>query len=227
LYNRIVSYFESWILKKGTRKILVYFRNKGFKDVNLKIFIPKNQEISLKDLVKLEQYLINELKPSLNVQLIARPGGYDPKNWGEIIFIYNKENMKLLYKFLTKESVYKNINIDRKTLNKCLKKGDLYLDTFFFSKKIAEECNNKELLSLVDLKKIILERREIYNIKIQKKSKKIFAENIKNPNLNKYYLSLNQLSKEIKGDRGTIRNHLNGKMRKLYRNVWKFTIIKN
>lgn len=70
-----------------------------------------------------------------------------------------------------------------------------------------------------------MEKRKIYNIKIQIKSKMILAENIKNPSLNKYYLSINQLCKELKIDRETIRNRLNGKINKLYKNEWKFTVV--
>jgi GIY-YIG catalytic domain/NUMOD1 domain len=227
LYNRIVSYFKSDILKKGTRKVLVYFRTYGFKDVHLKVYIPKNQTISLEELVKLEQHCIDILKPSLNVDLKARPGGYEPKDWGEKIFLYNKENMKLLYIFLTKKSTYEIINIDYRTLNRCLKEGNLYLDTFFFSKNIIKEWSNsnKELLNMSDLKKIIIEKRRIYDIKIQTKSKMILVENIYNSSLNKYYFSINQLSKEMKIDRETVRNRLNGKINKLYKKEWKFIVI--
>jgi hypothetical protein len=48
--------------------------------VNLKVYIPKNQAITLQELVKLEQHLIDHLKPTLNVDLIAKPGGYDLKD---------------------------------------------------------------------------------------------------------------------------------------------------
>jgi hypothetical protein len=227
LYNRIVTYFSPYVLNKGTRKILVYFRKYGFKDVNLKVYIPKNQTITLQELVKLEQHFIDVLKPALNVDLIAKPGGYDPKDWGVKIYLYDKENMKLLYVFLSKESTYELINIDHRTLNKCLNEGNIYLNTFFFSKEIIGEWNNNnnDLLHIKELKKRILEKRKIYNIKIQIKSKMILAENIKNPSLNKYYLSINQLSDELKIDRGTIRNRLNGKIKKLYKNEWKFTVI--
>lgn len=67
--------------------------------MNLKVYIPKNQAITLQELVKLEQHLIDHLKPTLNVDLIAKPGGYDLKDWGVKIYLYTKENMKLLYVF--------------------------------------------------------------------------------------------------------------------------------
>jgi len=96
---------------------------------------------------------------------------------------------------------------------------------FFFSREIIEEGNNGKLLNLPDVQNLVLTKRLEYDIKIQPKSKKIYAENVKNPNLNKIYLSLNQLSKELKGDRCTIRSHLKGEIGKLYRNEWKFKYI--
>jgi len=225
LYNRIVSYFEPWILRKATRKVLIYFKKYGFDNVKLKIHIPSDQTISLRNLVKLEQYYIDTLKPTLNMESIARPGGYSPKDWGAKIYMYNSKDSKLLFTFISKESTYKYINIDYRTLNRCLIGGHLYLKTFFFSKEIIENGDNGNGSDLISLQKLVSEKRLIYNIKIQAKSKKIYAENMLNPKLNKICFSLNQLSKELNGDRGTIRNHLNGKMTKLYRNEWKFSYI--
>jgi len=80
LYNRIVSYFVASTLSKSTRKVLNYFKEYGFKNVKLRIYIVKDQSITLNKLVELEQYYIDSLKPNLNVELIARPGGYSPKD---------------------------------------------------------------------------------------------------------------------------------------------------
>jgi len=229
LYKRIVSYFEPWVLQKGTRKILVYFRKQGFNNVNLIIYIPNDQNINLKELLELEQYCIDILKPSLNVEFIARPGGYSSKDWSEKIYMYEKEAMKLIFIFLSKEAVYNIVHIDHRTLKKCLLHNGLYLDHFYFSNEMIKKWNNKKtgLLSISDLQSIIIKLRSVYNVKVQKKAKKIWAENVNNSSLNKFYFSLNKLSKDLKGDRTTIRNHLNRKTKKLYRNEWKFTRINN
>jgi len=118
--------------------VLNYFKEYGFKNVKLRIYIVKDQSITLNKLVELEQYYIDSLKPNLNVELIARPGGYSPKDWGARIYLYNSKYMALLYIFLTKESTYEGINIDHRTLTKCLVYGNIYLETFFFQEKLLK-----------------------------------------------------------------------------------------
>jgi len=134
--------------------------------------------------------------------------------------------MKLLYIFSSKDLTYKSISIDHRTLKNCLAVRSLYLETFFFSREIIEEGYNEEVLNLSELKQLVLDKRKIYDVKIQPKSKKFFAENIKYPELSKTYNSINSFANEVKGDRSTIRQHLSGKItNKLYKNEWKFKLI--
>ena len=74
------------------------------------------------------------------------------------------------------------------------------------------------LLDLKDLKLLIEQvRKDIKNGELQiKKSKKILAENVKNPKLTTRYESINACAKDLKGDKYTIRKYLNGQSSKFY-----------
>jgi hypothetical protein len=62
------------ILAKSDRKFLRYFNKYGFSNVKLTLFIMESSS-SWKQIIELEQYFINTLSPSLNVDLVA--GGYN------------------------------------------------------------------------------------------------------------------------------------------------------
>lgn len=72
LFNRISYYFMPSILKTKARRVLRYFNKHGFHNVNLTIYIMDENS----NLVKLEQYFIDTLKPSLNVDLVGSSSGY-------------------------------------------------------------------------------------------------------------------------------------------------------
>jgi len=73
LYNRVCSYFLPSILARSDRKVLRYFNKYGFGDVKLTLFIMEPTS-SWEQVIELEQYLIDTISPSLNVDLVA--GGY-------------------------------------------------------------------------------------------------------------------------------------------------------
>ena len=73
LYNRVCSYFMPSILSKADRRILRYFNKYGFNNVKLTLFVVE-PTCSWEQVIELEQYLIDTLTPSLNVDLVA--GGY-------------------------------------------------------------------------------------------------------------------------------------------------------
>jgi transcriptional antiterminator len=58
---------------------------------------------------------------------------------GTPVYMYNVEDLALLYAFDSKQQVYDLINIRHNTLNDCLNLGNIYLDTFFFSLDLIEE----------------------------------------------------------------------------------------
>lgn len=71
--------------------------------------------------------------------------------------------------------MYDTINIHHKTLSNCLNLGDIYLDTFFFSLDLIEESTETNLLSLEEIKELVSNKRDIYNVK-HPASKGILAE---------------------------------------------------
>ena len=71
LYNRISSYFMPSILKTKGGRVLRYLNKYGFSNITLTIYI-MNEKSSLDQVVELEQHFIDNLKPNLNVDLVAR-----------------------------------------------------------------------------------------------------------------------------------------------------------
>ena len=64
------------ILKTKARRVLRHFNKHGFNDVLLTIYI-MDENSSLEQVVQLEQYFIDTLKPKLNVDLVAISSGYN------------------------------------------------------------------------------------------------------------------------------------------------------
>lgn len=232
LYNRISSYFRPSILKTRARRVLRYFNKYGFNNANLTIYII-DVNSNIDKVVKLEQYFIDTLKPSLNVDLVTSSSGYhEPMNQeirdilrkqrGTPIYIYNVEDFTLLYIFESKQHMYDNINIHYKTLSNCINVGDIYLDTFFFSIDLIEESENTNILSLDEIKKLVFNKREIYNVK-HPAAKGILAEFKYDSSKNLIFPSLNSLANHLKGDRQVIREYLKGEKSGYYRGKWKFT----
>lgn len=242
LYNRVCSYFMPSILANADRRVLRYFRKYGFENVKLTLYILSPRS-TLEEIIELEQYYIDiycSTGSLLNVDLVAggRMGTHTPmslearerlrKMRGIAFFVYDTITHCLIFKFQSKQSAYDNIHINHTTLNNSLDNGILYLDRFMFSVEPITEFPFESLISLNDLINLIhevqLKRREI-----QIRSKKIYAENIKQPNLSKIFNSINSFAKGVKGDRGTIRSYLNDTKKKdsLYRKQWKLTIVKD
>ena len=102
------------------------------------------------------------------------------------------------------------------SLNNCLSDGNLYLNRFFFSLDIISEfpfesvVSSSELISLVEKTKLEYKPN-------QPASKNILAEKIIHPELTNTFTSIGELSRHLKGDRGTIRNYINSKSCGLYR----------
>lgn len=247
LYNRVSSYFMPSILNLQTRKVLKYFNKYGYDNIYLEIYILSsllilnNDKNSLNSIINLEQYFIDNYKPVLNIDLIAKGSGTHSgmsEEWrlkfkelrGIPIFIYNIKDLKLLYIFESKTDIYKKINIHHVTLKKCLESDSLYLNKFKLSLDlIIEGINNKnELLNELDLVNLINMNKSLNNLSNNDRNKKILALFKDNPNNNKLYNSISELVKDLKGDRSTILKHINNKNNnnKLYRGKWKFILLK-
>ena len=93
----------------------------------------------------------------------------------------------------------------------------------FHNAKI-KESSNINLLTLDEIKDLVKEKRDLYDVK-HPAAKAILAEFKDNSNLNKEFSSLGSLAKELKGDRQTIREYLNGTRSGYYRGKWKFTYL--
>lgn len=236
LYNRVCSYFMPSILANADRRVLRYFRKYGFRNVKLILHI-LSSESSRKQVIEAEQYFIDLYKSTnslLNVDLVAGGslGYHEPmsekmrnkfrKLRGITIFVYDTKTHSLIYKFNSKQHTYDNIRFNHTTLNNCLDNGILYLNRFLFSMEPINEFPFKTLKSLDSLKKLI-QGMQLKNKSIQKNSKKIYAENIKQPELSRIYNSINSFAKVVKGDRSTIRLYLNNTKKEgsLYRKQWK------
>ena len=63
------------ILATADRRVLIYFHKYGFKYITLTVYIMNNKATS-QMVVQLEQYFMNTLLPTLNVDLQASSTGY-------------------------------------------------------------------------------------------------------------------------------------------------------
>jgi hypothetical protein len=232
LYNRISSYFMPSILKTKVRRVLRYLNKHGFNDMKLTIYI-MDENSNLEQVVELEQHFIDNLKPNLNVDLLASSSGYhEPmaqeiraklcKQRGIPVYIYKADDFSLLYVFESKQYMFDSINIHHNTLNDCLNLGTLYLDTFFFSLDLIEESTKTNILTLDEIKNLVNDKRDVYNVK-HPAAKAILAEFKDDSRKNLVFSSLNSLAKHLKGDRQVIRDYLTGKKSGYYRGKWKFT----
>lgn len=189
-----------------------------------------DEQSSLEQVVELEQYFIDSLKPNLNVDLVASSSGYhEPmsqeirdrlrKQRGTPVYLYSADNFTLLRRkllFESKQHMYSSINIHHTTLNDCLALGTLYLDAFFFSLDLIEESTRTNLLSLDQIKNLVISKRDLYIVK-HPAAKAILAEFKDDSNKNLVFDSLNSLAKHLKGDRYVIREYLKGNKSGFYR----------
>lgn len=205
------------ILKTKARRVLRYLNKHGFSNIKLTIYI-MDDSVSLEEVVKLEQYIIDNLKPNLNVDLIASSSGYHEamskemrekfrKQRGTPIYMYDADNLSLLYIFESKQHMYNSINIHHKTLNDCLDKGTIYLDTFFLSIDKIEETTITDVLDLNQIKSLVEDKRNCFKVK-HPSAKAILAEYKDDNSKNLEFYSLNELAKHLKGDRQVIRSYL-------------------
>ena len=231
LYNRISSYFMPSILKTKARKVLRYLNKNGFNDINLTVYI-MDISSNLDEIVALEQHLIDNMKPNLNVDLVASGSGYhEPmlqkvrKKLRELrgtpVYVYEAKTLCLLYIFESKQYMYSTIHIHHKTLNDCLYLGNLYLDYFFLSLDPVETVEVK-FLTLDEIRALVICKRDVH-VKIHPAAKTILAEFKDDEGKNLIFNSLNSLAKHLKGDRKVIRSYLKGAKLGYYRGKWKFT----
>jgi hypothetical protein len=236
LYNRVCSYFMPSILARSDRKVLLYFNKYGFNNVKLTLFIMEYTS-SWEQVIELEQYYIDTLSPSLNVDLVA--GGYNEyhspmsqearnllrKLRGTPIYIYDTITKSLIFVSDSKQWLYTNIGIHQISLNNCISNGNLYLNRFFITLDFISEYPYEDILSSDSLISLVESVRVQYNPKTASKS--VIAKNVIKPELTRTFSSIGEASRHLKGDRGTIRKYIEGQSSGLYRDQWKFIIVKN
>jgi len=237
LYSRVCSYFMPSILNKADRYVLRYFKKYGFKDVNLILHICKDT-VTICKILELEENFIREYSNNklLNIETVPRSGYHLPmseearnklrKISGQAFYVYDNLSKSLIFIFDSKQYAYSNIKLDHRTLDNCLYNGNLYLDRFLFTLEPLLEFSFENLISIEELNLLITEQRYKFKVK-QPASKMIYVENISNPLLNKYFDSISEFARSVKGDKSTIRSYVNGKKMGLYRGKWKITLIKN
>jgi hypothetical protein len=213
------------ILNTKARRVLKHLNKHGFNDIKLTIYI-MNIQSSLDEIISLEQHFIDTLKPSLNVDLIAKSSGYhEPmtqemrdrlrKQKGTPVYVYEAESLTLLHVFDSKQYMYNKISIHHKSLKDCLDRGTLYLDYFFLSLDYLDTENIK-LLSLDEIIISVNIKRNLYKVK-HPAAKGIYAEYKDDINKSLEFDSLNSLAKHLKGDRKVIREYLKGSKSGYYR----------
>jgi hypothetical protein len=237
LYSRVCSYFMPSILNKADRYVLRYFKKYGFNNVNLILHICKDT-ITISKILGLEEKFIREYSSNklLNIETVPRSGYHLPmseeardklrKIRGQAFYVYDNLSKSLIFIFDSKQYAYNNIKLDHRTLDSCLYNGNLYLDRFLFTLEPLLEFSFENLISIEELILLITEERYKFKVK-QPASKMIYVENISNPLLNKYFDSISEFARSVKGDKSTIRSYVNGKKIGLYRGKWKITLINN
>lgn len=149
------------------------------------------------------------------------------KERGIAIFMYDMFNSTFLFVFDSKTFAQLQLNIDHRTLNDCLNNGKLYLGRFMFAFDAITEMHSasESILPLSDVKSLLESIRIKHKITRQSSRKTFTVFNIEDPSspLSGTYNSINEFTKAVKGDKGTIRDYVNGKkpIGSLYKNKWQ------
>lgn len=218
LYARVTSYFMPSIISSGERRIYRYLLKEGYANLQLTLHIlPVGSTVT--QITELEQFYINTLLPTLNVDPVAGGlnGFHEPmsqeqrdklrKERGLVIYLYDTLLHSLVFVFESKTTLYSSINMHHKTLNKCLLLGIKYLNRFIFSYHILTEFAKDMLLSLQDVNILLAESRDKH-VLLQPARKPIRVDNVLHPDLSREYDGINEFAKAIGGDRSTIRTHI-------------------
>lgn len=143
LYSRICSYFMPSILRVGDRRVLRYLNKYGFINIRL-TFLIMDASCTLDQVLSLEQYYIDNLPTSLNVDRFAQSTGYHtPMSMemriklrlerGKQVFIYDATSMVFLYRFDSRQQLYTLLKVHHTSLTKSLLNGIPYKGLFLFT----------------------------------------------------------------------------------------------
>ena len=231
LYNRVMSYFYSSIINSKNSRVYQYFRDNGYENLLLTLFIlPVGR--SKTSVTEQEQFVMDTLKPDLNVNPIAggTTGYHMPLSeairdrfridQGKSFYILDSQSMTVLYHYHSMNHASNQLEMPYSTIKRLITKGALsqYLGRFIFSRTILPGYTITENLSLTELKDLLSLIRKETNY-ISRTNNGILAVNVLHPHLTATYPSIIEFARSIKGDRGIIREYVNGKkaLNALYR----------
>jgi len=210
------------ILKVGDRRVLRYLYKYGFDNIRL-IYLIMDPSRNLDQVIQLEQYYIDNLPTSLNVDRTASGTGFHTPMTEDMriklrlerglqVFIYNASTLEFLYMFDSKQHLYNTLKVHHKSLNWCIANGSTYRDKFIFALEALttlDHTNPIALDSLILMFKSVQQPRWVF-----------YGENIENFSQSRVFKSLDDFCTAVgKGDRTTVRNHVNGTKTTLYRKV--------
>lgn len=231
LYSRVISYFMPSIVARGNRKVLTYFREKGYITTKLILLVlPKGSSFDMA--VEIEQYCIDLLKPNLNIANYASSPGarredlkdFSRKGRGQKVYIYDLTEMKLVFISDSVQFIGDYVGIHRSSVLRYANTANLFLNRIIFSFDPVSEITNdyEPVFNLLEFKEFLFQiRLQHCKSTVQPLSKPVLAENILKPSLTNVFPSVNCFALDCKGDRQTIRNYLNNNtihgVTKLYR----------
>lgn len=163
LYTRIRSYFLPSVLKRKDQRVIFFFNKHGFKGVVLHILrLPSCT--SIETLINLEQEVLDEIKPRLNVEPFARstryaqPFGHSEQSKhrrSKPVYVYDKHGALLLV-FKSKQDTLKSMRIHHVSLTKCMQFNYVYLNYFVLGAHSGETpmyAHLDDFLTLVTTKR--------------------------------------------------------------------------
>jgi len=126
----------------------------------------------------------------------------------------------------SKTQLVNTLGVDPKDLNKkYLDKGKLYYLRFLFTTTPIPEMSVESVMTIEDAQLLFKQTRADTPRSVLQgnKNKGVLAEHTVNSALTQTFPSLEECARVLKGDRQTIRTHLNSHSSSLYRKVWKLS----
>lgn len=139
---------------------------------------------------------------------------------GTPVYVYDLATKCLVHMFDSKTYLQDNLGIDHGDLNKkYLDKDKPYYLRFVLSTTPLPKMSVEAIMTLEDTILLFKTTRAETPLTLLQgdRNKPVLAVNTINPELSKEFSSLQECARVLKGDRQTIRNHLNNTSTSLYR----------
>lgn len=149
------------ILAVADRRVLRYLAKYGFDNIRL-TYLVMSPSSTLEQILAVEQYYIDNLPSSLNVDRFAVSTGFHTPmseamrnklrlERGQQVFIYDAPTMSFLYMFDSKQQLYSTLKVHHKTLGDCILNGTLYRNAFYFSIEPSTSLDHTNPIALSTL----------------------------------------------------------------------------